>query len=269
VEIPLQYAVRDVKAFDSFASPERRDELLKAVAQREILRLFQGLSLDEVLGRQRQDISQTLRAQLQQAFDALNPGPDGKPLGAGVEVVFVGLTGVHPPKESAKSFELVVQTDQRREANIEVARGDEVKLLVEVAGDVNLARQIVAELDALQALTESKATPQQIAVQEDKIRTLIESAGGSASSALADASADRWQKHMGDRARASRYLGQVALHDASPIVYRASLYFDEIRKSVAGSRLYITSDEIPDSRVIVDLMDKQSGLDVFDPGKPQ
>jgi hypothetical protein len=74
---------------------------------------------------------------------------------------------------------------------------------------------------------------------------------------------------MGDRARASRYLGQVALHDASPIVYRASLYFDEIRKSVAGSRLYITSDEIPDSRVIVDLMDKQSGLDVFDPGKPQ
>ncbi|MFZ4574831.1 MAG: SPFH domain-containing protein [Phycisphaerales bacterium] len=268
-EVPLQYAINDVKLFDEFAPPGTRDELLRAVAQREVFKLFQTLSLDRVIGGSRREVSEQLREDVQKAFDGLNPGPDGKPRGAGVQVVFVGITGVHPPKDSAKSFELTVQTDQRREANIEAARGDEVKVLVEVAGDIGLARTIVQELDVLQGLNERKAAQPELSAQEGKIRGLIEAAGGTAASRLSEASAARWEKHMGERGRASRYTGQLALYKASPQLYRASLYFDVMKESVAGSRLYITSDKVPDSRFDINLEDTKTGLDVFDPGKPE
>ena len=266
VEMPLQYAITDVQIFDELSIPERRDDLLRAVAQREIFKEFQNISLEQVLAGGRRDVSERLQLRIQKAFDALNPGPDGKPRGAGVRLIFVGVVGVHPPKESAKSFELIVQTDQRREATIEAARADEVRTLVQVAGNVSLAREIIAELDRLQELNESKSDAVTLAKQEDKIRQLIEGAGGFASSLLADASAARWEKHMGDRGRASRYEGQLALNQASPMVYRAGLYFDALRQAVSGSRLYVTHDAV---RVDVDLQEKTSGLEVFDPGRPE
>jgi regulator of protease activity HflC (stomatin/prohibitin superfamily) len=269
VEVPLQYAIRDVKLYDEFAPPGTRDSLLKAAAQREVFKLFQGLTLERVLGQGRREISEELRTRVQAAFDGLNPGPDGKARGAGVEVVFTGVVGVHPPKETAKAFERTVQTDQYREAMIEAARGDEVKTLVEVAGDFVLARNIVQELDVLQQLSDAKATQAQIAEQEGKIRALIEAAGGAAASKLAEASASRWEKHMGDRGRASRYAGQLALYRAAPKIYRATLYFDAMKESMAGSRLYVVSDKVRDSRYDVNLEDKQTGLDVFDPGKQE
>lgn len=269
VEVPLQYAIRDVRFYDEFAPAALRDDVLKAVAQREVFKMFQTLSLDSVLGAERRVISDRLRERVQAAFDALNPGPDGKARGAGVEVVFIGITGVHPPKETAKSFEFTVQTDQRREAMVESARGDEVKTLVEVAGDAALAREIVSELDALQAMNENKADQAAIASQEGKIRGLIERAGGTAASTLAEASAQRWEKHMGDRGRASRYAGQLAMYQAAPHIYRASLYFDVMKQSMAGSRLYVTSDAVRDSRYDINLEDKNTGLEVFDPGKKE
>jgi len=270
VEIPLQYAIRDIQLYDRLATPQRRDDLITAVAKREITRYAQELSLDDFLGANRVEVSANLRTRIQAALDNLNPGPDGKPQGSGVEVLFAGIAGVHPPKEAAKNFETAVQADQRREANIDAARADAVRTLTAVVGDVSLARTIVQELDILEAINApdgSPATAKQISDQEFKIRGLIESAKGSAASLLSKAAADRWERHMGDRGRAARYEGQLALYTASPLLYRTNLYFDAMKSAMRGSRLYVTSEEIPDLRIDWDLQDKNLGVDVFDPQK--
>ncbi len=267
VEIPMQYAIRDVRLFDTIAEPARRDDLISAIAKREITRYCQELSLDDLLGANRAKVSATIAKRVQAALDRLNPGPDGTPMGSGVEVIFAGISGVHPPKEAAKSFETAVQADQRKEANIDAAKADAVKSLTAVVGDVSVARQIIQELDGLDAMTASGADASAIAAQEFKIRGLIESARGSAASLLSKAAADRWTTHMGDRGRASRYEGQLALFNASPLLYQSNLYFESLLGAMRGARVYVTSEEVPDLRIDFDLQDKNLGVDVFDPAK--
>jgi membrane protease subunit HflK len=263
VEIPLQYAVRDVQLFDELTVPERRDDLLKSVAQRELTKYFQKVTLDEVLGGERSRISGELRALVQSAFDALNPGPDGKPRGAGVEIVFLGIAGAHPPRPAAAAFETPVQADQRLQAVIQQAEADAIESLARVAGDVTLARTIVESLDELEAMQHAKGEATAIAEQEVRIQRLLEGAGGSAASELSRASADRWARHMSARGAALQYEGQVAMYNAAPDLYRYSIYFESLRDIMKDARVYITSDSVPNSRIDFDLKSRDSVTDVF------
>jgi regulator of protease activity HflC (stomatin/prohibitin superfamily) len=271
VELPLHYVIRDVHAYDTLASPMRRDDLLKTVAQGEISQYFQGVYLDQVLGADRPRISEDLRKLVQEAFDRLNPGSDGKPQGAGVEVIYVGVSGVHPPKAAAKAFETPVQADQRRFANLLKAEADRVQTLTQVVGDYNLAGRIADEIDALNSLMERKrregdkstVTDAMVAEQELKIGQMIGQAGGKSASTLARASAERWEKHMSARGRALRYGGQVAMYDAAPMVFLSRQYFDAMQKLTEGSRMYLVNGGAGTVRYLVDGTDKEIGTDVF------
>ena len=273
VEMPLHYVIRDVKAYDTLAAPMQRDELLKTVAQGEITQYFQSVYLDQVLGADRTRISDELRVLVQKAFDRLNQTPDGKVLGAGVEVIYVGVAGVHPPKPAAKAFETPVQADQRRFANLLKAEADKVQTLTQVVGDYNLAGRIADEIDNLNALLERKRregdkstiTDANVAEQEVKIGQLIGQAGGKSASTLAKASAERWQKHMSARGRALRYDGQVAMYEAAPMVFLSRQYFDAMTKLTEGSRMYIVGGGQGSVRWLIDGTDKEVGTDIFRP----
>lgn len=271
VEMPLHYVIRDVHAYDTLAAPMRRDDLLKTVAQGEISQYFQSVYLDQVLGADRPRISEDLRKLVQSAFDRLNPGTDGKPRGAGVDVIYVGVSGVHPPKAAAKAFETPVQADQRRFANMLKAEADRVQTLTQVVGDYNLAGRIADEIDTLNGMLERKrregekssVTDAIVAEQELKIGQMIGQAGGRSASTLARASAERWEKHMSARGRALRYGGQVAMYDAAPMVFLSRQYFDAMRKLTDGSRMYLVNGGQGSVRYLVDGTDKDIGTDVF------
>lgn len=265
VEMPLQYAVKDVRLFDELAPPEQRDDVLRATAKRAITMAMQQVTLDDILGGRRTVISQDLRKKIQLAFDELNPGPDGKARGAGVEILFLGISGVHPPKNSAAAFETPVSADERREANIEAAEADAIERLSKVVGGVPLARTIIKELDTLDLMKNDGAEAKAIADQELKIQTLLESAGGTAAEELAKARADRWAKHMTSRGQATRFEGRQALYAANPSLYRSQLYFDAMKDVMKDSRVYVTSENIPVSRVDLDLKDVFFGTDAFKP----
>ncbi|MDX2131946.1 MAG: SPFH domain-containing protein [Planctomycetota bacterium] len=270
IELPMQYTISDVFVYDQLGPPENRDELLRAVARREVTRFFQTLHLDEVLGGDRAVLSGRLRTRVQAAFDALNPGPDGKPLGAGVQIDFLGITGVHPPKETAMAFEAPVQTTQRREARLAAAETDAIEALTGVAGDVELARRIVREIEVLDRLRAGRRTGDQeanavkIVEQEIAVQRLLEDAGGAAAAALAEAGADRWHRHMGARAEAARYRGQVALYEAQPDLFRVTRFFEALGDATRDIRLYVVSDSVRDLNGVIDLKDVNMGVDVFD-----
>lgn len=264
VEIPMQYTIKDVYIYDQLGAADERDELLRSVAKREVTRFFQTLSLDEILGGDRAALSRSLRAEVQKALDALNPDPAGKPRGSGVEIVFLGITGAHPPKDTAAAFETPVQASQRREANLAAAETDALAQLIDAAGDAAAAREIVKEIQALDVLRETQgSTPASLVEQELKVQELLRGAGGYAASELADAGADRWRTHMGARAQAARYRGQVALYEVSPHLYKASKFFEAFRDSFTDSRVYVVSDTVRDLNGVIDLKDVNLGLDVF------
>lgn len=265
LEIPISYIVTDVKLYEELGPPEMRDDMLRGVARREVVREMSHVTVDEVLGAGRLPLADRLQAAIQAAFDKMNHGADGKARGAGIQIVSFGIAGVHPPTAVAPNFEAVVQAQNYREAKIEEARKNAIERLTQVVGSVDLADKIVGELDALETLRESKATAAAQAEQEFKVQKLLEQAGGSAASLIAKASADRWTRHMSERGRAARYRGQLASFDASPQIYKSSLYFDAMRLVLKDARLFITDDSVPDLRIQWQGVERESVGSAFNP----
>lgn len=266
VELPLHYIVSDVKKFDMMGPPELRDDILKTIGQRTVTRYFQRTYLDEVLGYGRPKISTDLREELQKAFDELTPPlATAGEKGAGVRVVSIGVSGVHPPKDVAPSFESRVMADSRRIANLQSAEADAIATLTAAVGNVSLANQIVGAIDQLSAIKGQGATAAAIAEQEAKIASLIGQADGRAASLLADAKAVRWKTHNAAAGRASRYEGQVATFNAAPSVFVARAYFSALTELFEDSRVIIAGRGMGDTRFTIDLNDKDLGTELFMP----
>ncbi|MEO1513029.1 MAG: SPFH domain-containing protein, partial [Planctomycetota bacterium] len=115
LEAPVLYSVRDVGAFDRFAVPEDRDELLKLMGQREVTQMLGSRSIDEILGGDRMAFAHRVRERLELAF-----GENG--LDAGIEILSITTGVVHPPQKTATGFERVVQAVPIRDRRIEQAR---------------------------------------------------------------------------------------------------------------------------------------------------
>ncbi len=245
-EIPVLYRVKDLEAFEAFALPAMRHELLTSIAAREVIEEMANRRAAEVLGPGREAIGEQLTRRIEAAFDRMN---------AGVQVMFVGVVGAHPPMDQqvAQTYERVVSMEQARETAIERARADAIRSLTRVAGNVDLAREITRELDALETLNEADAPDSQVAAQELKIEALIARAGGEAQSLIATARADRWTRHMAERARAARHEGRVAAYNASPMVFRVTEYLTALTDMARGARVYITA--FPEARVRLNLED--------------
>ncbi|MFO0836311.1 MAG: SPFH domain-containing protein [Phycisphaerales bacterium] len=261
-EIPLHYVIENVELYDRLGDQQAREAILGAVARRQIVQFFSGQSVDEVLGGN----PELLARQLQDRVNAaLNEIPNGSGKGAGVRAVFVGVNGVHPPRESADKFEFVVQAEQKREARFEDARKDRIQKLTEVVGSVELADKIVVELKALSRLSDAGAELGAIKEQQFKVQTLLETAGGAAASLVQRARADRWATHMSERGRAARYQGQIAAFQANPELFQVSQYLEALQAAIKDARLYVTDDRVPDLRLNWDVKDVDNGAATFDP----
>ena len=103
MELPVQYAVRDVEAFESLGDPQQREALLKAVAQRAAMRTLKGYTVDDLLGPRRTEVAPKLRQAISDAFEKLNPQGQGKAMGAGVEVLGVSVQDVASKKKRTKT----------------------------------------------------------------------------------------------------------------------------------------------------------------------
>ena len=254
VEIPILYTVDDLLGFLDLAQDGPRDdrdairnELLSAVASRVATQVMARYTVEEILGPRRPGIADELNDAIQSAFDELgqDADDDGSPDGAGVEVIFTGIQGVRPPKDVAEAFESVVAGDQKRDAAIESARAQAILSLGSVAGSIDLANQILAEHAALDRLKERGAPEDEIIQQEQTVMSLIVDAGGRAAAAISDARKERWVRHMGQRARALRYQGQVKAYQAAPRAYVTRLYIDTLVESLRDARVWITPFENP------------------------
>ncbi len=259
VEIPLRFRIRNLNDFEQFASDSTREGLLQAIARREAVAYLATRNEDDMLGRALTEISSELRTRVQARFDGMK---------AGVEVISVAIEGVHPEKNAARSFELIVDNLQKQQGAIEQGRTEAIKTLTAAVGSVELARTITKEIDALRKMRDAKpaSDPAAIARQEAAIEALVTKAGGKAGSLIAEARAERWRKHMLERGRAEAFTGQLAAFNAAPDVYRAQLYFHALREMMKGTRVYITPD---DPTLTIDLKDISSTGNIFtDPVAP-
>ncbi len=266
VEVPLLFTIdQNLQAYERLGPPDLRDKILMNVARRELMLHLASLTISDALGARREEMAGLLRDRINRAFSRLAPSGAGeKPV---VNVVFVGVEGVHPPQgptgDVTRSYEQVIGAEQKRDARILNARAQAVEIEAKAAGSVELSASIVRELDALEALQGRDAPEAELTEQRLRVVALIQTAGGEAAEVINEASAERWARHMGERARLASYQGRLESYTAAPALYRAFMYFDVLHEAMKDSRVYI-ADRVP-FHIRMNMEDRDTGVDVFDP----
>ncbi len=260
VEVPVHYVIRNVKLYDQFAAPGQREQLLKQIGRRVVTQYLGELSISEILASHRTEMPSVLRERLESAYNQLNNGE-----GTGIEILFIGINGVHPPTKVAPSFERVIIAKQNRESLIEDAKKTQISTLAEIAGSVELATEISKQLLDLEIVRRDVGrTSTQYIESELEVQRLLETAGGEAGELILNAGASRWVTHMSERGRASLLQGQQDAYLASPALYQSKMYFDALMEAMKESRVYLTPAQLESLKIRLELQDKKVGTDVFD-----
>ncbi|MBL4697261.1 MAG: hypothetical protein JKX70_00360 [Phycisphaerales bacterium] len=260
VEVPVHYVIRNVMLFDQFAAPGQREDMLLQIGRTVVTQYIGELSISEILESHRTAMPVELMSRLNLAYGELNNGQ-----GTGIELLFVGVNGVHPPMKVAPSFERVIIARQNRESLIEDAKKSQITTLTEIAGSVELAGEINTQLIALDELRRAQGRESaQYIEAELEVQRLIEKAGGEAGELILAAGANRWVRHMSERGQASLLQGQQEAYLASPALYRSNMYFSALLDAMKSSRVYLTPSDLESLRVRLELQDKQVGTEVFD-----
>lgn len=248
-EIPLYYTVSELAEFNNLAAPEDREKVIRAEGQRELMRYMATRSVDDLLGRGRTEAAAEIQRRMREQFK-----------GRGINIVFVGIEGIHPPRETAEKFEEVVSAGQRRESAIENGNREAEQMLIEAAGSLETAHEIINAIDRWAAEPDTTAK----VVIEAEIADLMSKAGGAAAIELITARRERWEKHMDARSRAEQHAGEIANYEAAPSVYVARKYFEALRDLIKDKRVYIVADANDGLEIRVDLHDAAIGGNLFE-----
>ncbi len=265
--VPLYYAVKpgEAKAFIMLGrTPEARDEILRRTAQRVLVKILGSRTVEEIIGSSRSEIRQTLKESIEAEFAQLNPDASGTPVGAGVNVLFVGFEDARPPREAAASFEQVFEARQKLRLTVTNAESDRARRLAETVGSEARSAEIIAALDEYDRLRLSGAEEDEVRAQEIAVRSLIEASSGSAADAILAAQGTRWETHMQARGAAETYRGRLAAFQAAPEIVDMRLRLAEMARAIEDLRVYIIDSELQ-KRIRIDLKDVYIGTDVFDP----
>lgn len=265
VEAPLRYRIRDLQAWETFATPRSRESLLRALAQRELMLAVSAMTEDDLLGAGRAKLNAELPVRVQQALDRVWQDQDGTWKGAGVEVVWVGVEGVHPSQGVAPLFEKVVGNDQLAQMEVRKAQAERVAKLTQTVGDPDRATTILALIDERGRLANAAQRATEPAERERlegearakaaEVIELIRASGGQAAAMLARASSDRWARSAQEAGRAEAYKGLLAAFNANPDLFKVSRYLDTLRRELAETRLYIVPSDEMATRFNIDLKD--------------
>jgi regulator of protease activity HflC (stomatin/prohibitin superfamily) len=262
VEVPVRYTIEDVEAWELFTQDGDHLDMLTRLTQKVVMRYLVRTRVDQLLGAKRAVMADEIRQRLEQEFIRVNPKQNGEPV---VRILSVGVAGVSPPSGVALQYGQVVEQEQKYQAQLNAAQAEAIRSLTRVVGSVELADEIVAEIEALDRLQSRRGpTPdedleQAITAQELKIDALLADAGGQAASLIAVAQAQRWQRHMGQWGEAQLAVGQAAADRANRPYFRAQLYLDRLFSALDGKRVVIVPAD-RDLTMEVDLKhDRQSG----------
>jgi regulator of protease activity HflC (stomatin/prohibitin superfamily) len=220
--VPVQYRVKDLYSFIyNHNEPEKR---LEAICYRELTKFAASAKIEvddeadleqSLLGAGRSEAKDILTREIQKAADKA---------GLGIEIVFLGLQGIHPPPEVAADYQEVVGAVQRKQALIFEAQAERNKSLSALVGSVEAADRLYGG-DVYRTIKES----QSYAFEK---RTLAEAAG-------------------------ERFASQLKAYRAAEGIYKRQLRLVAFEEATKNIRKYVVVADQNDIQVfILDFQEK-------------
>lgn len=221
VSIPIEYRIRDLRQFlYKYHDPEK---IMEGIAYQYLQDYAASVDIDELMGPGRTAFNHALHERIQQRLDEQE---------VGIEVVFVGIRGAHPPaeKQVAAAFQYVVSARSAMASIINAAQGEARRILTEVAGTQSRAEELDAAIRRVDKLLAAKdADKTELAKRLSEADDLllgnsekgISRTGGEAAAMISEAKARSSDEISIAASKALAFNTEVAAFKAAPELYRA------------------------------------------------
>ena len=217
IAVPIEYRVTDINKFlYKYREPEK---LMQVIAYQHLCDYASSVDIDVLMGPGRQAFNRTFKQLIQRRYDERD---------LGVEVVFAGIRGAHPPAQSgvAQTFQTVVASEIGRSAAIHSARGRARSKLTAVAGTEARALALDEAILAREAVPEDDPRREQL---QQRIQELVMGdpaaglapASGMVAALIAEANAHASEQISEAAGKAFTFETQLAAYRAAPELYIA------------------------------------------------
>ncbi len=252
--VPVQYRVKDLYSFIyNHNEPEKR---LEAICYRELTK-FAASAMVEVddeadleqslLGAGRSEAKNILTRQIQSAADEA---------GLGVEIVFLGLQGIHPPPEVATDYQEVVGAVQKKQALIFEAQAERNKSLSALVGSVEAADKLYG-LAAKYEQAEDVNNPEYIEKLGNELDAALEQAKGDVYRTIKESQSYAFEKRTLAEAAGERFASQLKAYRAAEGIYKRQLRLVVFEEATKNIRKYVVVADQNDIQVfILDFQEK-------------
>ncbi|MBW8041801.1 MAG: hypothetical protein FVQ85_17635 [Planctomycetes bacterium] len=260
--VPVQYRVKDLYSFIYKHNEPVR--LLESICYRELTKFAASAKIevdDEVtagpgvrqslLGAGRAEAKQILTNRIQQAVDQAE---------LGIEIVFLGLQGIHPPPKVASAYQKVVGAIQKKQALILNAQAHRNKTLTTLVGSVEEADRLYALAREYQQAKRENRPEQanEIAADLDKLDKAFEQARGEIYKILEEADSHAFEVATLAQATGLRFASQLKAYRASEEIYKHRLKMAVLEEALSDIKKYLVVADQNDTQIfIVDLTEKR------------
>jgi len=253
--VPVHYKIKDLYSYVYKHSNPKT--LLEAICYRELTRFVASAKVEvddqgdgdlrnSLLGAGRASTRDVLIERVQQAATRE---------GLGVEIVFLGLAGIHPPPKVAEDYQAVIGAVQNKQALILNAQAGRNRNLSNLAGSVAEAYDLYQLARQYQEAREANASDlQSIGADLDSAFT---QAQGNIYRILRQAQANAFAAAAEARGTGLRFGGQVKAYNAAPDIYMRELRINALVEALPHVRKYaVVNPPIDDQVVTIDLQEK-------------
>lgn len=243
-DIDVKYRIANLRHYAGIDDPHAGSSdpvtLLTTIAQNQVTRFFATRDTDTLLSSGRAEAGSLLQQAIQAELDKYK---------VGLEVVFVSVSGVHPPQseEVTTAYHARINALQERQTAEEKARQEADVIYANIAGGRERADrlneliqryyELESQINALDPSADA-AKRAELAVTLERqvvaIQLLMVESGGEVGQRLAEAQSTRWATSLSAEARALRLEAELKAFAAAPRYYPVSLYLDVLENTLAG-----------------------------------
>jgi regulator of protease activity HflC (stomatin/prohibitin superfamily) len=248
--IPVQFRVKDLYAF--LYNHDKPQKWLEALCYRELARFAAGATVEvdneqalqrSLLGAGRALAKDVLTKNIQAAADKAS---------LGIEIVFLGIQGIHPPTEVAADYQKVVGAVQIKQALILNAEAQRNRTLSNLAGSIKEAEKLyslAAEYQRNRGQNDNQ--------KSTELDEAFSAAGGEIFARLRYAQSYAFERTTLAEATGLRFASQVKAYRAAEEIYKHEQRLTVLEEGLQYIRKYVVVADTNDSQVyIVDLQEK-------------
>ncbi len=252
--VPVQYRIKDLYAF--IYNHKEPEKLLESICYRELTTYAAGATIEvddeaalnrSILGAGRAEAKRVLTENIQDAADKA---------GLGVEIVFLGLQGIHPPPEVAADYQKVVGAVQEKQSLILDAQAERNKTLSNLVGSVEDADRLYkVAAQYQQAKKQNKS--EEIEKLSNDLELAFAQAGGDIFKVLRESESYAFETATLARATGERFASQLKAYRAAEEIYKHQLILAALEEALKNIRKYVVVADANDTQIfIIDFKEK-------------